>query len=290
MRPVCFRLPVYETTTFIPAGCLHWPIGEKDLIKRWVSEVQESPNAWTVLMGDTCDSARSHYRTHIRSYREDENSQLQLDEWQRKEVAELAELLKPIKQQIAGAILGNHYWEYNDGTNSEQYLCQLLGIPYLGPAGVVRVEYVNRSRKSIDATQVVFLHHAGGSRGSRTLGGDVNGLTRLEQTIEADIYVLSHTHRRYGLKESKLTVTTKGTPRLREKTTVLVRSGAFLKGYKEDNPVVNQPHFPSYAEKEAYRPTNLGWVALETKWTCKHNYEGKTNRGNDWTPQVTVRY
>lgn len=293
MRPIFFRLPVSGTSTFIPAGCIHWPVGEKDLLARWVEAMKNTPNAWTILMGDSCDSARSHYRTHIRNYREDENSQLQLDEWQRREVAELAKVLEPIKKKIAGVILGNHYWEYNDGTNSEQYLCQLLGTPYLGPAGVIRVEYTGTGGKIV-ATQVVFAHHAGGSRGGRTLGGDVNSLTKQEQTIEADIYVLSHTHRRYGVKESKLTVTSKGTPRLREKTTVLIRSGAFLKGYKEDTPTVNAPHFPSYAEAQAYRPTDLGWVTVTTKWVCKHNWEGsgkeRVNQGNDWTPHVTVSF
>lgn len=295
MRPITFRLPVQGESTFIPAGCLHWPIGEKDLLLQWVETMKTKPNAWTILMGDSFDEARSHYRTHIRSYRQDENSQLQLDEWQRKEVVELAKILEPIKKQIAGVILGNHYWEYNDGTNSEQYLCQILGIPYLGPAGLIRVEYSD-TRGDIRATQVVFAHHAGGSRGSRTLGGDVNSLTKMEQTVIADIYVLSHTHRRYGFKESKLAVSTKGAPRLRERTTVLVRSGAFLKGYKEDTPTVNAPHFPSYAEKEAYRPTDLGWVEVTTSWVCKHNYQGggrgdkRVNRGNDWVPKTTLNF
>lgn len=259
-----------------------------------MQSVKEAQNGWTILMGDTCDSARTHYRTHLKSYTQDENSQIQLDEWHRREVAELAKLLEPIRDRIAGAILGNHYWEYSDGTNSEQYLCQILKIPYLGPTGIVRVEY-SGARGDVMAMQVVYAHHNGGSNGGRTEGGDANALTRSEGSFEADIYVLSHTHKRRAFKMPVLTLTNKGVPRVRERTRVFIRSGAFLKGYAEDHPSAERPHFPSYAEKAAYRPTDLGWVECRTHWRSKHLYEGSGRKGrkqigHDWYPTVTLSF
>lgn len=293
MRPVTFQLPIHEPSTFLPAGCLHWPVGEKDLIKRWVKAVKEAKNGWTILMGDTSDAARTHYRTHLKSYTQDENSQLALDEWHRREVAELAKILKPIRDRIAGAILGNHFWQYSDGTNSEQYLCQILKIPYLGPTGIVRVEYRNRGGELL-GTHVVYAHHHGGSAGGRTYGGDINVLVRAEQNFDADVYVLSHTHKRLALKMPMLTLTQKGQPRLKERTKVLIRSGAFLKGYAEDHPSPERPHFPSYAETAAYRPTDLGWVTMFTSWTSKHHYVGtgkaRKNTGMDYLPNLTLAF
>jgi hypothetical protein len=259
MKPVVYRIKG-NVAHFVPAGCLHWPVGDKDLLRRWVKEVASLENGFTILLGDTQDCARTHYRDHQRSYRSDSNSQLALDEWVRKDVVELAKELAPLKGKIAGAILGNHYWEFQDGTNSEQYLCQLLGIPYLGPTGIV---CVNLKHGHQSKEIVIYAHHNGGSKGGRTTGADVNTLERAEQLFDADVYVLSHTHRRFGYKLDRLGVGGRGAKReVRASTRVLVRSGAFLKGYQTDNPTTTQPHFPSYAEQQALRPTNLGWVTV----------------------------
>jgi hypothetical protein len=261
MRPVTWSVP-FGKSTLIPAGCLHWPIGEKDLLREWVRSVAEAENGFTILMGDALDCARTHYRKHIRSYQEDENSQEALDAWHRKDVEALAKELAPIKKKIIGAISGNHYWQFIDGTTSDQYLCQLLGIRYLGPMAAVRIEYKNPRGKVIHRMTLI-AHHNGGSNGGRTTGGDVNGLLKLEHTFDADIYLLSHTHRRHGHKETVLTLSVKGEPTVLERTKVFVRTGAFLKGFKADNPTVNAPHFPGYAEAAAYRPTDLGWVTID---------------------------
>lgn len=261
MKPVVFRVNG-NVAHFVPAGCIHWPVGDKDLLRAWVREVAKLEGGFTVLLGDTQDCARTHYRDHVRGYRADQNSQLALDEWVRKDVRDLAKELVPIKGKIAGAVLGNHFWEFQDGTNSEQYLCQLLGIPYLGPVGIICLELKNPYGHTTQIT--IYAHHNGGSKGGRTTGADVNTLEKAEQLFEADIYVLSHTHRRFAYKLPKLGVTTRGPKRQIISTTkVLVRSGAFLKGFGEDNPTTTQPHFPSYAETQALRPTDLGWVVVK---------------------------
>lgn len=265
LRPVVWTVP-FGRSTFIPAGCLHHPLGERDLIERWVREVAEAENGFTILMGDTQDAARSHYRQHVRGYRQDENSQEALDEWSKKDVRDLAKILEPIKKRIIGAIRGNHFWEYSDGTNSEQYLCQLLGIKYLGPMGVVRLDFRDNGGRVRDH-MVLVAHHNGGTKGGRTSGGDVNAMMRMEGSFDADIYCVSHTHRCHFQKEPIMTLTTKGEPRVVERTKVFIRTGAFLKGFKPDNPNAHDPHFPQYAELSAYRPTHLGWVTMEIKQT-----------------------
>lgn len=223
--------------------------------------MRTTPNAFTILMGDTTDAFRTHARQHLKGYTVDENSLEAIDEWHKAEVRDLAKELTPIKDRIAGVILGNHYAQYQDGTNSEQYLCQLLGLRYLGPVGFIRLDF--RDKRQVRHHLTIFAHHHGGSQGGRTAGGDVNALTRAESGFEADIYALSHTHRRYAVREVLLGITTKGDPRPIERPKVLIRTGAFLKGFGEDNPSPTQRHSPSYAEQKALRPTDLGWVRCE---------------------------
>ena len=293
MRPIAYSVP-FGRSTFVPAGCLHWPIGEKDLLREWVRQVAEAENGFTILMGDSLDCARTHYRDHVRGYRQDENSQQALDEWMKRDVEALAKELQPIKKKIIGIILGNHFWEFSDGTNSEQYLSRLLDVPYLGPMGVVRLEFRTPSNNNCVRHQMtLFAHHSGGGNGGRTTGADVGALERQEASFDADIYCLSHTHRRHGFKVPQLALNRKGQPRLTERTRVFMRTGAFLKGFAEDYPSKDRPHVPTYAEKKALRPTDLGWVSLHIKLSHVH-VKGLSKRrgqpGGEVRSEFTIAY
>ena len=229
-------------------------------------------------MGDSCDFARTHYRDHVRGYRADKNSQEVLDRWARKDVEALAKILDPIKKKLIGAILGNHFWEFLDGTNSEQYLCQILGIPYLGPTALVRLEFRDRGGKGqLRHTMTLWGHHHGGSSGGRTTGADVGALERAEGSFDADIYLLGHTHKRHVIKKPILTMSSKGKPHIVARMKTMVRTGAFLKGYMEDCPSTTMQHVPTYAEEKAYRPTDLGWVEITIKLSAVHSNKQDTN-------------
>lgn len=263
MKPISAK--VGKNFTLMPAGCLHWPVGEKDLLKAWVEDLRSTPNAYGILMGDSLDVARSHYRDHVRSYRDDDNSQESFDSYVTEEVGKLADMLRPVAPRILGLVEGNHFWEYSDGTNTEQDLCRRLKIPYLGVMGLIRLHCNTKSTHTDNLT--VFAHHTGGTAGGRTTGGDVNALTRQEHAWDADIYLLGHTHRRIAFKEPVMQLTRYGNPpKVVERTKVFARTGAFLKGFKDTEIPVNRKYAASYAEKRAYRPTDLGWVKIHVTW------------------------
>ena len=262
----CLHVDVpYNDWTLIPLCCIHYPIGEKDLLKRWVDRLRSDPHARGVLLGDSMDEYRTHYRSHIRAYTDDENSAEAQFSYHKEQIRELAKILKPVAKQILGVLRGNHYVEFRDGTNSEQYLCQLLGLNYLGVMSFLRISMSTKrtSRpKSDKKTLKVLLHHTGGSQGGRTTSGDVAALERLEAGFEADIYIAGHTHRRFGWPNSAMGVSDLGEPQVVEKTRIFIRSGGLLKGFRDDNPNAHQNHIPTYAECKCLRPTDLGWIEL----------------------------
>jgi hypothetical protein len=257
MRPIAVKKQFGEHV-FIPAGCIHWPLSEKHLVDAWIEKIKETKNAFTLLCGDTFDFSRGHFRKHNKSYTEDETSILALDEWHKKDIVELAKKLEPIKGKILGTILGNHYHHFSDGTTSEQFLCQLLKIPFLGTTGMIRVDFHNTSKRL--HSLVIYAHH--GTGGGVTIGGDANNLERKEAGFDADIYVMSHTHRRHAFKTEQLQLSKKGTPTLRTRPRVFVRTGTFLKGYAQDNPMAERAYQAPYAEKMGLRPTSLGYVEV----------------------------
>lgn len=283
MRPTTFKLEWNPGATykFMPVSCLHWPIGEKSLLRQWIKEVKEDPFAFSILLGDSTDAVRTHYRKHLKAYLEDGNSQEALDDFMRGCVRDLARELLPIRDRLIGGILGNHHWVFLNGVNSEQLLCQELGIPYLGVSNAGRLEFRDKNRVQRYALTYV-AHHSGGCRGSRTASADLAALKRMETGWDVDIYTAGHTHRMLSLKEPKLTIPTRGVPHPLDKPKAYIRAGAFLKGFGVDHPTVNTPHRPHYAEEAFYPPSSLGWVTLKISF---HQKEART-----WRHEFRVEY
>jgi hypothetical protein len=260
LKPLVVQRP-FGKNTYIPAGCIHYPEGEADLLKRWVAELRSAENGFTVLCGDSTDAERTHYREHLRAYRADKNSQAPFDKFMRGEVEKLAKVMKPVAGKVLGVILGNHYHEFSDGTNSEQYLAGLLGVPYLGPLGAIRLDFMEGDTRRLTLTLVA--HHNGGKRSAAGAAADLRQLESLEHSWEADIYTLSHTHRRLAHKSPIFKLQDRGEAKLMTRTKVFIRTGCMLKGYGEDEPTTTRPHTPHYAEEACYRPLDLGWVRCE---------------------------
>ena len=89
----------------------------------------------------------------------------------------------------------------------------------------------------------------------------------MEAGFDVDIYLAGHTHRKHAHKESLLTLSDYGKePKLIERSKVVARCGAFLKGFHDDHPSVTMRHAPSYAEEKLLRPTDLGWLEITVRW------------------------
>lgn len=277
MKPLAYE--VDGDFTLMPGCCLHFPEGEQGLIQKFVDRVKRDPTVRVILMGDMMDQDRTHRRKYRRGYVEDENSVASHDDrHNRTDVEKLAAILQPIRKQIWGVLQGNHYYQYASGITSDQYLCELLDVPYCGPVGIFRVT-VKLSKGSVKNLKI-WCHHSGGSMGGRTLGGSVNTLLRQENAWDADIYLLGHDHRRICWRESTLGISDKGEPKVYERTKIFARVGAFLKTYKHEECIPKTKiHIPGYGEKAAYRPADLGWVEIGVK--LKRSYGSPTRFAYD---------
>lgn len=260
MRCIAVTVP-QSKITLIPICCIHWPLGEKDILKDWVDKIASSKSTYGVILGDSMDESRTHFRRFLKTYADDENSAHAMFSYHREEIAKLVKVLQPAAPRIWGVVRGNHYTEFPDGTNSEQEICRRLNLTYFGAMGAIRLHSIPGKVHA-----KILLHHTGGSAGGRTTGGDVSALTRLEAGQDFDVYIAGHTHRRYGIKESVLTITDLGMPKPVERTKVLIRSGGLLKGFAEDFPTTTTRHTPTYPECACMRPTDLGFVRLDITW------------------------
>ena len=271
--------------TFMPAGCIHWPRTNKALLTEWVKAVGSNPHAFTMLVGDSFDFARGRYRKHIGTYTDDLNSPEAVDDWVRRDVRDLAKILEPIRGKIIGVLEGNHYHRFMDGTNSEQELCRQLRLEYLGALGVVRVDFTQKNNKGRAREHlVIYGHHSGGSGGGRTHGHDMNVLARQAAVLDADIYVLSHTHDAYGKVIPIEMINQQGKARVVLRERAFIRTGCFM-SRKTPRPSLSGSYQPSYQERAAYPPRHSGWVEV------KVIYERHKQRGADggWSGETRSR-
>jgi hypothetical protein len=271
-----------QSFRLIPFACTHWdhPGCHQALFQRFV-ERGSTPGVYTLGLGDYLDFARSSYRTELRKVLPDEDSPEHLDALVADRVDKFYEVIKPIAPGCLGLIEGNHSWTWmtNDrprgilaGETTTEYLCKKLGVPYLGHTAMVTLNVqVNQPR--LTDRYIIIANHGyggGGSTGSADLG-------RMERSIEpafdADCYITAHTHRRLAYIMPELVLDQSGA-KFVEKPHLLVKAGAFLRGYLPDR--------TTYADRKMLRPLDLGWVEIEI------GYEKEGNR-TDRVVQCSMR-
>src|SRR5581483_6238411 len=106
---------------------------------RWdeyVADVKRSANVLTIGMGDYTDHFRPTIQGQLKvALAKDTEAGKTFDQMHRKHIdKEVLPLLRPVVENSAclGLLGGHHDMTYADGTNSTQYLCNKLGVPYLG--------------------------------------------------------------------------------------------------------------------------------------------------------------
>jgi len=158
------------------------------------------------------------------------------------------------KKNCIGMMEGNHYWTLSKPkVTTTQYMCQALDVPYLGLMCVIRLIFKHKKDKSNSMAIVIVAHHGRG--GGRTLGVSVNHVSDLKNIFpDGDIYVMGDDHKKWTYSTSRLTLSKNydryGRPIVRNKKTILCRSGGFLRGYV--------PGKQSYIAQKALPPTDIG--------------------------------
>ena len=197
-------------------------------------------NAYTVINGDVLDMI-------TRNSIGNAGSAIMQPREQRKYAVEL---LKPLAE--AGKILayldGNH--ESRATKDTDEYvgetICQRLGIEELyDPDGVFMFLNVGHDRSKGEANRITYtcymLH---GWAGGRKYGGLANALESMANSVVADVYIISHSHKKIAFSRRTLIPDTR-TKSLRWKKQLFFSSGAFL-------------DWAGYAIQKGYNPATMG--------------------------------
>jgi hypothetical protein len=213
----------------LPLGDLHCGSPQSDLTKfegylKWAREEQ----AHLFLMGDLYDSVV------IGGVSSPFGAMMGLREAKHY----LRDRLRPVKDLIAGMIIGNHEMRLVRFADCDliEDLCDDLGVPYCGFSAVLRIRVGHAKRhigaKEWDATRinyVGYLHHTTG--GGATPGGKLNRVHKLSDIYEgADFLVGAHNHLEAAapVDRYRLHTAANGEATLKADKVFLIDSGSFL--------------------------------------------------------------
>jgi hypothetical protein len=284
-----FRMPLRKgskATLFIFGDIqMHSKGYHDEIFQEFKNDFLNTPNAWAIGLGDYGDFLRPSLRTRLsEAMASDPDSRAQLDGIVNDDVDKMSEKLMFLKNRLVGLHSGHHEWEYKNGTNSSQKLCDKLNASYLGwtAYSVVRISPPAEKGKKAGTTISIKIFSTHGDGGS---GFNSSDLTNLERKIApywvSDLYLRGHSHKGEMCPMELNDVTLKGAPRLIKRTRWVLNCPSMLGGYYLND--------TGYAEYRALPPAAMGYAKCEIQFSSSFHdiaADGKAISGIKLQPMI----
>lgn len=198
MKCIKCDLPYADSIEIHPMSDLH--LGDmncdyKSILDR-IEHIKNTPNAYCILDGDLMDTAISS------SVSDTYGANLQPME----QLKHCVKLFEPIKDKILAVLPGNHENRIykSDGIDITELMCSQLGIhaKYSPTTALLFVRFgkTTKHNHGLPVRYTLFVTH--GTGGGRKSGGKINRLSDLSNIVDADIYVMGHTHQPAIIRDS----------------------------------------------------------------------------------------
>lgn len=234
----------------------------------YVADVKATKNVITIGMGDYTDNFRPTIQGRLYAALGRDDSSKTIDQMHRKQIREdVYPLLKPVVANSAclGLLGGHHDLTYSDGTTSTQYLCRLLGVPYLGDGEAMIRVHLTISTVVLSFT--VYATHGQGTGGA--VGSAIVKLQKMLGHMDVDVILRGHSCDKFVFPEPQYYLSHSHPPRLRQRNRIIANCGSFSDGRAEGE--------TTYVEKANLVPKAVGYVQIHID--VKRDMEGSINHG-----------
>lgn len=191
MKAIRCNLPFAEKIELHPMADLH--IGDvqcdfKSIMER-IEHIRVTDNAYCILDGDLMDTAIAS------SVGDTYGASLQPME----QLKQCVKIFEPIKDKILAVLPGNHEGRIYkmDGIDITELMCNQLGIlpKYSSTTALLFIRFGKaKSHGRENSRQLYTAYVTHGSGGGRREGGKINRLADLASIVDADLYIMGHTH------------------------------------------------------------------------------------------------
>ena len=210
----------------IPIADLHIgdPACRNDIIKSLIDGVLANKNRYIVLVGDLMNTAIANSKSDFYGEIMKPSQQLQY----------CYKLLNPVRDRILGIVGGNHEERISKsvGVDMTQLLATELGLEHLysDTSALIFLRFGFRKDHCRPMNYSIYVNHGHG--GGRRPGGKINGLADFGSIIDADCFIIGHTHLPTSFKDSTFRVIPQsGSAVLRERLFVNTASALDYSGY-----------------------------------------------------------
>jgi len=255
------KTKINEPFSIIPFGDIHResPNFADAEWKKFLAYAKTKENAYFFGMGDYTDGCSTSERQTLARGELHDTTKDTLRGVYRGVTASLANELSFMRGRIIGMLGGNHFYEMENGENTDHILAHALGAKYLGVCGFVKVVIQESKEKSM--AMDIFAHH--GKGGGKTMGGVFNSIDDMQRIADADLYLMGHTHSKGAVASHPRMrlVSSKNSTFVRSRTPYLGRTGSFLKTYEQGK--------RAYGVDALYPACSLG--AIEFEYTLRRS-------------------
>lgn len=189
MKVITRELPQYETLELYILSDVHLgdPNLDKKLLRSFIEEVTAEENRCVIVNGDIINNAT---RTSVSDvYGECLTPNEQMDA--------CVKLLTPIRDRIVAITEGNHEARSykQTGILIMNQVAKRLDIEEVYSTGAYLLFLrFGKSHGRMCRKMIYSIYGSHGSGGGRKIGGKANRLIEMSDTIDADIFIHSHTH------------------------------------------------------------------------------------------------
>lgn len=184
----------FDEIEVVPFFDLH--IGSRatdyNLIRSRIKYVAEKENAYALIGGDICNTALKNSKSDVYEDTMSTRDQIKL----------ATKLFEPVKDKIIGIVDGNHERRVAKETSItplEQFAVQLGRADYYDEiATLLFVRFgktVNKGGLCSGRKLCYTIYMTHGFGGGSTMGANANNLSKLGDSIDADLIVAGHTHK-----------------------------------------------------------------------------------------------
>lgn len=261
-----------DTFKLIPFGDVHRdsPGFADDVWKEFLTYAKAQKKTLFLGMGDYIDFASTSERTIISDSKLHESTKATFDGVARGVVKTLANELSFMKGRMIGMLGGNHYYAHENGETSDHILAASLGAKFLGVCSLIRLTFRCKTT-NMSASVDIMAHH--GKGGGTLAGSTFNTVEKMQNVMDADIYLMGHDHAKGCVPARprlRLTHGGKGL-NVKERTPVLGRTGSFLKAY--------EPGMVNYNVDVCRPPAALGWIEFDITYVRERGRCGNSAGG-----------
>lgn len=241
----------------IPLGDLHLGNAGCDIdkFKRQVNYIKSKSNCYWIGMGDYLDCINYTDKRFDPSIMP-EPFRSNLDNLLPFQVAYFIKLIKPIINKCIGLHRGNHEEKirlrYHYDVMQEINRAFDFELKMLKDTAITRLKLCYENSNTVGMYEIFSTH---GCAGGRKNGSKLNRLEDMIGYVDADIYLMGHSHVKTTSSRSVLYLDKN--KRIKHKKRVMAVTGCFLNGYKEGA--------SSYVEKWGFPPCSTGCVKLMLK-------------------------